>query len=430
MGFFDIFRISKIKAENERLSTELADAKKMLTPEMLDACKLEQHIRDLEQHEIAIHKQIEEKNAEIAKIQSNIDSRKKTLVDIDEQLLYQDFALYKPKYDFVNSDEYKERLDKIRSKQKDLIKNDRAVSGNMNWQVNGSKSEGKKMVKDMQKLLLRAFNSECDEVINRVTYANIDLSEKRINTSYEAVSKLGRIMSVSITSEYLKAKIEELYLAFEYKQKKQEEKEAQKELRAQLREEQKLQKEIEEARKKVQKEQKHYQNALETILKQIESASEEQKAELLQKKLELENQLGEIDKNLQDIDYREANAKAGYVYIISNIGAFGEDIYKIGMTRRLDPQERIDELGDASVPFDFDIHAMIFSEDAPALEAALHKAFENKKLNMVNHRREFFNVSLDEIKSVIRDNFDKVVEFVDVPEAEQYRTSIKLKENL
>jgi len=97
------------------------------------------------------------------------------------------------------------------------------------------------------------------------------------------------------------------------------------------------------------------------------------------------------------------------------------------MTRRLDPQDRVDELGDASVPFNFDVHAMIFSDDAPALEAALHKAFEDRKLNMVNTRREFFNVTLDEIKEVVKKNFDKTVEFIDVADAEQYRISQKMK---
>ena len=100
------------------------------------------------------------------------------------------------------------------------------------------------------------------------------------------------------------------------------------------------------------------------------------------------------------------------------------------MTRRLDPQDRIDELGDASVPFNFDVHAMIFSENAPALEAALHKAFENRKLNMVNTRREFFLVTLDEIKDVVRKNFDKTVEFIDIPDAEQYRLSVKMKSEI
>ena len=151
--------------------------------------------------------------------------------------------------------------------------------------------------------------------------------------------------------------------------------------------------------------------------------------DLLNKKSELEDKLSDIDKALTDIDYRQANMKAGYVYVISNIGAFGENVYKIGMTRRLDPQERVDELGDASVPFRFDVHAMIFSDDAPALETALHHAFEDKKLNMVNQRREFFNVTLDEIKKVVQENYDKTVEFVDIPDAEQYRISKKMREN-
>ena len=428
MGIMDIFHASKIKKENERLLIELEDTKKLLTPEMMDACNLENHIRELQSKENAINESINKANADLDEIKSKIDTKQKMLVDVEEQLLYQDFALYKPKYEMVNSEAYKERLNKIRETQKALIKNGHAVSGNMNWTLNGSKSEGQKMVKNMQKLLLRAFNSECDEVVRNVTYANIDLSEKRLYTSYETTSKLGRIMNIIISYPYLKSKIEELHLAFEYKQKKQEEKEEQKEIRAQLREEAKLQKEIEEARKKIQKEQKHYQNALDSINKQLLTATDEQKADLEQKKAEIEAQLCEIDKNIKDIDYRESNAKAGYVYIISNIGAFGENVYKIGMTRRLDPQERIDELSDASVPFNFDIHAMIFSDNAPALEAALHKAFENKKLNMVNQRREFFNVTLDEIKEVVMKNFDKSVEFIEVPEAEQYRTSLKMKE--
>ena len=232
-------------------------------------------------------------------------------------------------------------------------------------------------------------------------------------------------MNISVSNDYLDLKIKELRLAFEYQQKKQEEKEAQKAERAELREAAKLQKEIELQRKKIEKEQTHYQTAYEKLLKQLEETPDN--VDLIKKKAELENQLQDIEKAIQDIDYREANHKAGYVYIISNIGAFGENVYKIGMTRRLDPQDRVDELGDASVPFNFDVHAMIFSDDAPALEAALHKAFEDKKLNMVNTRREFFNVTLDEIKEVVKKNFDKTVEFIDVPDAEQYRVSQKMK---
>ena len=171
----DIFNASKIKKENERLLAELESAKKLLTPELMDACILEKHIQELQDKVTAVKYNINKANTTLNQIQATIDSKQKMLVDVDEQILYQDFALYKPKYDMVNSDAYKDRLNKIRETQKELIKKDQAVTGNMNWTVNGSKSEGKKMVKDMQKLLLRAFISECDEVINRVTYANIEL---------------------------------------------------------------------------------------------------------------------------------------------------------------------------------------------------------------------------------------------------------------
>lgn len=283
------------------------------------------------------------------------------------------------------------------------------------------------MLRDMQKLLLRAFNSECDDLIEHVKYNTYETAKKRMDSSYAAISKLGSIMDVAITYPYYSSKCAELSLALEYRQKKQEEKEEQKALKAQMREEAKLAKEIEEARKKIEKEQKHYTNALTKINQQIAKATDDEKQQLMLKKEEIENELLEIDKSIKNIDYREANAKAGYVYVISNIGAFGDNVYKIGMTRRLDPYERVDELGDASVPFDFDVHAMIFSEDAPKLEAALHKAFESKKINMVNTRREFFAVTLDEIKEEVKKNYDKTAEFKDIADAEQFRISEKMK---
>ena len=286
------------------------------------------------------------------------------------------------------------------------------------------------MVKDMQKLLLRAFNSECDELVDKVKYNNYDKAHARMTKSCEAISKLGAMMGVSITTQYYKLKTDELRLALEYRLKKQQEKEEQKAIREQMREEAKLQKEIEEARKKIVKEQTHYTNALQKVNDQLKNAEGSKREALLLKKQEIENQLSEIDKSIKDIDYREANAKAGYVYIISNIGSFGDNVYKIGMTRRLDPMDRVDELGDASVPFNFDVHAMIFSDNAPALEAALHRAFESRKLNMVNNRREFFNVTLEEIEAAVKQNYDKTVEFTRFAPAEQYRETLKIKENL
>lgn len=434
MGFSDIFKGKQYKSELEALQKKYDELQALLTPEMRNALALQEKIRELEQSIQSEQKEIEsldkaiaDKQNHISLLDNTISNKKSEIVSLDDEILVQEFGLYEPYFDFANALDYKEELAKIRSKQKELIKNKTAVSGATEWTVNGSASKGKKMVSDTQKLLLRAFNTECDELVAKVKYTNFDASLNKIYKSAEAISKLGTIMHISINSNYLDLKIKELRLAFEYQQKKQEEKEAQKAARAEMREAARLQKEIEAQRKKIEKEQTHYQTAYDHLLHQIEQNPGN--ADLLKKKDELENQLNDIDKAMKDIDYREANQRAGYVYVISNIGAFGPNVYKIGMTRRLDPQDRVDELGDASVPFNFDVHAMIFSDDAPALEAALHRAFEDRKLNMVNTRREFFNVTLDEIKEVVKKNFDKTVEFIDVPDAEQYRISQKMREH-
>lgn len=411
MGLKDVFNIGKIAKEN-------AGLKELMSPEFQNASVLNSKVAELEAKKERLEKEIDKRT-------SKIDALKKEAVFFEDAITFQEFGLYTPRYDFVTSEEYKEELDRIRDAQKKLIKNDKAIIGATTWTVNGSKSKGNKMIADMKKLFLRAFNSDCEDVISKVKYNNFDMSLKKIRQSANSIEKLGKSMSLQITQKYIDWKEEELTLAFEYQQKKQEEKEAQKAARAEMREAARLQKEIEAQRKKIEKEQTHYQTAYEKLLKQLEEDPDN--SDLLAKKSELENQLNDIDRAIKDIDYREANQRAGYVYIISNIGAFGENVYKIGMTRRLDPQDRVDELGDASVPFNFDVHAMIFSDDAPALETALHKAFEDRKLNMVNTRREFFNVTLDEIKEVVKKNFDRTVEFVDVPDAEQFRVSQKMK---
>lgn len=437
-----ILLVLKLKQEKifysqyEQLSTEVNKMKELLTPEMQDAHALQNLINSLHAEEATAkmalentkkesEKAIGKKESELNKLDKQIAEKKKKIIWMDDEILVQEFGLYEPQFDFASALGYKESLIEVRAQQKQLIKDKKAVSGNTQWQVNGSAAKGKKMVSDTQKLLLRAFNVECDELVSKVKYTNFDSYLERIYKSAEAISKLGTVMNISITQQYLSAKVKELHLAFEYQQKRQEEKENQKALRAEMREAARIQKEIEEQRKLVEKEQTHYQTALEKIHHQLQNEPDNQN--LLEKQRELENHLSDIDHSLKQLDYRTANQKAGYVYVISNIGSFGKDVYKIGMTRRLEPQERIDELGDASVPFNFDVHAMIFSDDAPALEAALHRAFEDKKLNMVNHRREFFHVTLEEIKEVIRKNFDKTVEFIDTPDAEQYRISQEMK---
>ena len=444
MAFIDNFKGKQYKSEVERLQAEIARLNSLMTPQMRNASNMQLYIMNLQnqigglnnaiaqqQQQIAnLSAQIADRNNAVVSLDSTIQMKQKEVVKLDEEIGLQDFGLYRPRFDFATSDGYKERLAQIRTQQKDMIKQGQAVIGNMNWTVNGSKSEGQKMVKDMQKLLLRAFNSECDELVDKVKYNNFDSAYSRMTKACEAISKCGKIMNIAISTAYFNLKRDELCLALEYRQKKQAEKDEQKEIRDRMREEAKLQKEIEEARKKIQKEKTHYLNALGSLDTQLAAAPENEKAALLTKRNEIVKQLVEIDKSLVDIDYREANAKAGYVYIISNIGSFGENVYKIGMTRRLDPMDRVDELGDASVPFNFDVHAMIFSDNAPALAAALHRAFENRKVNMINTRREFFNVTLEEIEAEVKKNYDKTVEFTRFPLAEQYRESQKIKQSI
>lgn len=418
-----VYRVnSKVHSDDlDGLRRENARLREQLTPEQSELVDIKMDVQKLKAQNDKYLKEIAENEEKLNEIKSEI-------VETEDVALMQSFGLYTPHYDFMRADDYKARLLEIRARQKDAVREGTAVSGSTAWAIDGDTKKGGKMVADMQKLLLRAFNAECDDVVEHVKYNNVEISERRITASREAISKLGAMMGIGITSAYYGMKLDELHLAFEWQQKKQQEKEEQREARAELREAQRLEREIEAERRKLEKEQTHYQNALEKINAQLAQATGDEAAAIEEKKAHIEQQLDKIDSAFKEVDYREANQRAGYVYIISNIGAFGENVYKIGMTRRLDPSDRVDELGDASVPFKFDIHAMIFSDDAPKLEAALHNAFADRKLNFVNQRREFFNVTLDEIKKVVKENFDKSVEFTDTPPAEQYRESLLLRE--
>lgn len=364
---------------------------------------------------------------EAAAVAARIAELRKDVLVVEEVLLLESFALYVPKFKLNTSYEYKSRLDGVRDRQKAMIKSGEAATGKEGWEVNGSKAEGRKLVNDMVKLLLRSFNNECDVCVDNVKFDNIELGEKRIRQSFETCNRLGRVMSARLAEQYLNLKLDELHLAHEFQVKKQEEKEEAKRLREELREQQKVEQEIRAAREKIAKERKHFAAALKELQARLQrAATDEDRVALLTKIGEVEAGKAALDGEEKVIDYREQNAKAGYVYVISNVGAFGENVYKIGMTRRLEPMERIDELGDASVPFWFDVHALVFSENAPALEAKLHERFAAGRLNKVNGRKEFFRADIDEIEAVIRANYDAVAEVVREAPAEQYRESLRM----
>lgn len=429
MGFFDVFKIKKFKSEIKELSDKIEKYESVMSVEERESITIKELLEKLRNQQCEQEKTIKNLNIEISDKQQKISDLKKQVIVLEDEILYQEFGVYTPIYKFSKSEDYKDRLIQVRQQQKEMIKNKIAASCSRAVViVNGSKREGNKMINNTIKQTLRGFNSECDSIVEKAKFNNFYSLKERIERSFNMWNELNKPHYIRISGKYLKYKTDELHLAYEYEQKKQEEKEILRQEREVLREQAKVAKEIEERRKELYKEQSHYNNALLRLEEQLTSNINEERKSLLEEKIsEIKQNLIDIDVAIKDVDYREANQRAGYVYIVSNIGAFGENVYKIGMTRRLEPLDRIDELSGASVPFKYDVHALIFSDDAPKLETALHKAFEAQKVNKVNNRKEFFNVSLEEIKKVVSKNHDKTVEYIDSPSAQQYRETEMIK---
>ena len=423
----DFIKAKQYKKNAEDLQEKVDVLESLLTPELKDIDSQKRKIAELEADIASLDSSISEKEQRIIDLDSEIADKESRVVTFDDAILVQSFGLYEPRFDFADSSQFKDALKECRARQKEMVKEFDRKAGETTWRVNNSIAEGRKLVKQISKLIMRAYNGECDEIVRKVKTSNVDRSIQQVHKSENAINKLGTVIGVSIPPEYAALKEEEVRLAYEFALQKEKEKEELRELRAQEREERKLAQEIAAARKKLEKERKQYLAAYRDASKRLGAASEKERADLQEKVDDLKRKLDDVDVAVKDVDYREANQKAGFVYIISNVGSFGEGVYKIGMTRRLEPMERIRELGDASVPFNFDVHAMIFCDDAPKLEAALHREFESRKMNLVNTRREFFRASFAEIEEVIRKNYDKTVEFKEVPDADQYRISEKMR---
>jgi len=441
LGIFDFLKkeeLRKIEAltiENEKINKmykELSEVK--LSIEQMSALDLQKNISEKQDALTIISQSISDKTNFLNEILTRIDNllshqRKlqSQLTVLESDIAMEEFGLYKPRYDFASSLEYKDKLNVIREMQKAMIKSKSAVNYSENWTVDGSKAKGKKMTNDNIKMILRSFNNECEAAINKVKFSNIQSIEKRIHSSFNQHNKLNDSNKVSLTQRFLDLKLQELYLAFEYEQKKEEEKEALREQREKEKEEKALQKEIDSKKKVIHKEMSHLENVISELELKLIVADESEKNSLELQILELKENLNKFEEEIEELDYRTAHAAAGYVYVISNIGSFGEDIVKIGVTRRLDPLERINELSSASVPFKFDVHALIFSYDAYNLESNLHNKFSDKRLNIVNNRKEFFKISIDEIENELQAYKDLTIDFSKVPEAQEYRESLKIK---
>ena len=397
--------------------------------EILEA-KLKKLASDIEakKSDLANLKQEIRTSREIISLDAELILKKEELAHLNEEIAVandnlnlQEFGFFERQYNFSDSTKYKDRLDILRMEQKSMTKNGTAGRIVSPMLLDNSKSKGRAMQNQLIKAALRGFNGEADALLVKVSVVNIDNKIKALRKAFEQLNKMYSRNLIEITYQYLELKIEELRLAAEYELKKQEEKELLREQREKEREDKKLQAEIKAKRKQLEKERDHFKKMVAKVTELLKEAKDDEVEELRRQLTEYQDKLSELDDIEEDIDYREGHATAGYVYVISNVGSFGEDVYKIGVTRRLEPLERIRELSSASVPFQFDVHALIFSEEAFALETELHNELANYKVNKVNGRKEYFKVSFDKIKSILAAHKELTVELNEMPEAFEYR---------
>lgn len=408
---------------------ELSDKYKDIIDIDLEVAKRKADLDALNSKLSELEKEYKEKNSvlnqDYVKHKTIYDNLQHEISLLEADIENISYGLYKPQYDYKTSAEYKQKLEGIIDRQKQAIKGEMATHCPVEWKVGGSKREGIKMTKHYSKLMLRAFNGEGNAAIAKVSWNNIGTMEARIEKSYEAINKLGEHHKIIITKEYFDLKLQELRLEFELQEKLYHEKEEQRKIKEQMREEEKAQREIEKARKEAEEEEERNAKALQKAITESEKAQGEELERLTEKIKVLEENLRKAQELKERAISRAQLTKSGHVYIISNIGSFGDTVYKIGMTRRLEPMDRINELGDASVPFDFDVHGLIYSENAPELESNLHNKLDSKRINLVNRRAEFFNTTINEIEAIVNE-LNLSVQLTKVAEAREYRETLSL----
>jgi hypothetical protein len=377
--------------------------------------KLENEIEGL-QNEIARKKQ---EAAEITQdLNRQIADARRTIVITEETALLQEVGIYRYRHPLTDAVAYRENLEAVEQAIKQMtLKSGNAVLSATEWTVNGSAAEGRAMVREISKLMLRAFNAEADNLVRGLKPYKLDRAVERLRKVTEIIARLGKTMHIQISSEYLELRVRELEFTADFLQKQAEEREEERKEREKEREERKVQQELERERSRLAKERQHHEN----VLSALQEKGDHEGVARIQTELE------RIDDNLKDVDYRAANTRAGYVYVISNIGSFGDKVIKVGLTRRLDPYERIRELSDASVPFNFDVHAVLFSKDAVGIEAAMHDRLASARVNIVNQRREFFFASASEAKTHLSALAGELLEFNETPEAIEYRQCLRAR---
>ncbi|MBS9405348.1 DUF4041 domain-containing protein [Halomonas sp. TRM85114] len=366
---------------------------------------------------------LEEKESSLNELMSKVDLYSR----LDEYVEYGHFEM--PEYLFETGERFAAEIKMLREKQKSMIKNGEAFTQEGDVNLTGDSRIDKKIVDGQMKMIIRAFNIECDMLIGKVSPSNFDRTLSQIEKLANDLEKLVASLRCGISIDYVTLKYEECGVQYQYTLKKKDEQEEQKLIREQMREEVRAEKEYRDALVTAQKEEKLYRDILEKARQELDQSSAEERALVEAKIFDLEERLAEAEAKEQRAKSLAEQTRRGHVYVISNIGSFGENVYKIGMTRRLDPMDRVKELGDASVPFSFDVHAIIYSDDAPAMETALHRKFRSYRVNAVNLRKEFFRVRLDTIRTAVEEIGSEEVDFKTTIVAEEFFESKRLREN-
>lgn len=411
--------LPQLRAEHHKLLAAVGSLREevgRLTEQRLHMLTVQSEVAQLESRRAVLATavgDVERLTAQVAALRAEHAELSGRLVETRETAILQEAGVYQYRHPLDDAVAYKARLVGVQARIKDSVKAGTAVRGSTKWTVNSSAQQGARMVREFSKLMLRAYNNEADNAVRLMKPYTLESSVARLEKSRETISKLGATMSIEVTDSYHRLRVEELELTADYLAKTAEEKERAREERARLREEEIARREYEREQERLRKELAHYDAAAAALREKGDTEG----ADRAQAKL------AEIQDALDGISRRAANIRAGHVYVISNVGAFGENVVKIGMTRRLDPLDRVRELGDASVPFHYDVHALVFSDDAVGLETRLHHEFADRRVNLVNLRREFFRATPAEVREVLIRHQGSIIEWVDDPEAAEWRQS-------
>lgn len=361
----------------------------------------------------ATQAQLSTVQAQLASTQEQLDELNKERVDVADIVSLQEVGLFDFEHPAQSSAALATELESVRARIKNMIRDKTAVTHTSGFLFNSSAAQGTRFINDMTKVLLRAYNAEAENAVKAAKAGNLFSAQTRLTRAAEQIANGGKMIQLRITDDYHRLRLKEIELANSHLLAVQRERELERERRAELREQQKAEAELRREKERLEKERAHYLATLATL----EANGDTEGAERIR------GHLSDVDRAINDVDYRTANIRAGHVYVISNIGAFGENMVKIGMTRRLEPMDRVNELGDASVPFRFDVHALFFATDAVGIENYLHKRFAELRVNKVNLRREFFRVTPAEVLEALKEQSVEIVEFTTESAAPEYRAS-------